>query len=530
MEALRSRAAAAFLLGVAWVAARPAAAGPPSPPTYTVVAQSGQPAPGSGATYNTLFAPSLNPSGQVAFYGTLSGPSANIDDNAALFAGAPAAPGLVARNGDAAPTLPAGVRFGDLLDGEPPRFNADGHVAFGASLVGGPIPAGPGVYSYWLGSAGNVQPVILEQSLPTLAHDLRFPLQRPVLAAGDRLAWASNNGVYVRSPADPDPQAPAGSAIEQPALNPNGALAVLAAVEGPPTGALAVLVGPPGDLRPVATSGDPVSGAPAGTAVGFPLYPSVNAAGRTAFHGYIRTDPSGPVDTPALFVGSPGLPGGGFQVVARAGDPAPGGLTYSFIIDIDEYRPPAISGAGEVVFNSGGPVASGLFAGTPGNVRLVARSGQHAANAPPGLDVQRLDGTGTYTINSRGQVAFLDYSDTTPTGHLGLYVADPDGSLTLLAAVGYPFDLGPGDSRTVSDIRFGLEGTATGGEDGRPFAFNDAGQVAFALRFTDGTSAVVLTTVPEPCPIAAVGLAALALFRRRTGRPCTGPPRRAAGT
>ena len=52
--------------------------------------------------------------------------------------------------------------------------------------------------------------------------------------------------------------------------------------------------------------------------------------------------------------------------------------------------------------------------------------------------------------------------------------------------------------RTILSLAFV---TGSGNDDGRPSAFNDRGQLAFAATFTDGTSGVFvsdLVAIPEP--------------------------------
>ena len=163
---------------------------------------------------------------------------------------------------------------------------------------------------------------------------------------------------------------------------------------------------------------------------------------------------------------------------------------------------------GEAAFTVGlndnqGHKAFGLFAGKPGQVRLIALEGQHALNAPTDVTVGEVNLNSTYTINARGQVAFGDSSGD-------LYASDPDAGLRLIAAVGQPFELAPGDIRTIATVHFNEPGTGTGngGEDGHAVGFNDAGQLTFGLTFTDNSSAVVFTTVPEPASIGIVAVVA----------------------
>ena len=107
-------------------------------------------------------------------------------------------------------------------------------------------------------------------------------------------------------------------------------------------------------------------------------------SGHVAFQAYLSPE-DGPHSDSSMWVGKPGSVG----LVARAGQVAPGtgGLRYfDFGGDIDSYRTPALSPAGEVAFTSTlvdeQQSVTAVFAGKPGNVRLVVREGDHASNAP----------------------------------------------------------------------------------------------------------------------------------------------------
>jgi hypothetical protein len=470
-------------------------------PGFIVVARTGQAAPaGALVSYEALHTPFINPSGQIAFGATLVGPMANAANNSAIFAGSPGSPALLVRSGTALPSQGPDFTLGPI-DTSTFGFNREGHAVFGAPVNGPGIDPSTS-FAYWLAT-----PASLLKVGPTAAGGA---LSRPLLTAGDLVAYQSNDGVHVWSPTNPNPP-PAGSSIERALINPGGAVAFL----GSNDSGLAVYLGPPGNVQAVVTAGDPAPGTPAGTTFVAPFYPSVNAAGQVAFPAVIELNGQ---STDSLWAGARGA----IALVARAGEVAPGtgGLRYGgFNIDIDTYRTRAISPTGEAAFTVGldndqGHQAFGLFAGKPGQVRLVAMEGQQAANAPVDVTVGEVNFNSIYTINARGQVVFADSSGD-------LYAADPDAGLRLIAAVGQPFQLAPGDIRTIATVLFGEggTGTGTGGEDGRPVGFNDAGQLAFGLTFTDNTSAVVFTTVPEPATSGVLAVAAcVAIGRRRLGR------------
>jgi hypothetical protein len=459
---------------------------------FTIVARTGQSASGTNATYDMLSAPAISASGQVAFMASLAGTGITAANDSAIFAGAANAPSLLVRNGAPVPSAGAGFTL-DMIGMGIPRFNADGHALFGSTLTG------PGIdqsnqyltSAYWLASPGNLQKIA-----PAIGFGGSY--DTPLLTAGDLAVWPANDGLHIWTPANSNPPATNSEFLGLPVVNASGAVAYLGHADA--AGAtVAIFLGTPGNMQKIAVSGDAAPGLPAGTQFVGDLYPSINAAGQAAFHAYLS---GGMGDS--VWIGGKG----NLALIARTDTPAPGtgGLRYgSFNLDIDDYRTPAISGAGEVAFacsliNDQGTQGSGLFAGKAGQVRLVAQEGEHAGNAPQFVTVGELSNATPFCINSAGLVAFNVSS--------GLYAADASGALMLVAGIGLPFELAPGDIRTIAEIGFGEAQTGTGGEDGRAFAFNDAGQLAFELTFTDNGSAVVVTAVPEP---GGVGLVALVM-------------------
>lgn len=476
---------------------------------FTIVARTGQAAGATGANYDALSTPYINTSGQVAFGASLSGAGVNAGNNMAIFAGAPDSPAVTVRSGMAVPGAAPGFTLGPLTDPFyfPAQcsfgFNKEGHVLFEAPL------AGPGIdpsnsyltQAYYLAGAGSLQTV-------ASAADSHV---RPLLTAGDVVAYFGNDGVKVWSPGNANPN-PVGNPVERAVISPNGELAFL----GSDDAGFGIQAGTPGDIHAVMTAGDVAPGTAAPAHFASALFPSINKAGMVAFHAYINSDGNpNPQYDESIWIGKAGSLG----MVARQGEIAPGtgGRVYAgFEGDIDTYRTPAISGAGEAAFaallrDSGDNLSSGLFAGKPGQVRVVALEGDHANNAPAGFTVGELRIDSPLTINSRGQVAFGDRSGV-------LYVDDPAAGLLLVAGVGLPFQLGPGDVRMISEIDFNEIQAVTGGEDGRAFGFNDAGQLTFGMKFTDGTSAVVITAVPEPLGVGVVGMLVAVMGRGRASR------------
>jgi hypothetical protein len=127
-----------------------------------LIAREGDPAPGTapGTNYSTPAAGfgkilALNDSGGIYFEADVTGPSVTSANNTAYFAGPWAAPKLIAREGDAAPGIPAGVTFVSRLNGGIDgsgaifaSFNDAGQVAMLMQLAGPGVTAANDVALY----------------------------------------------------------------------------------------------------------------------------------------------------------------------------------------------------------------------------------------------------------------------------------------------------------------------------------------------------------------------------------------------
>ncbi|MEM6853982.1 MAG: choice-of-anchor tandem repeat NxxGxxAF-containing protein, partial [Planctomycetota bacterium] len=127
-------------------------------------------------------------------------------------------------------------------------------------------------------------------------------------------------------------------------------------------------------------------------------------------------------------------------------------------------------------------------AGTPGNPGLVARRNQ----AAPGTEAGTVFATfGAPSINDAGQVAFFAGLNNAVSNDrvTGLWATDLNGDLQLIVREGDVIDVDNDpnveDLRTISTINF-FSNPAD--EEGRQSPFNNQGQLAFGLAFTDLTS------------------------------------------
>jgi hypothetical protein len=218
--------------------------------------------------------------------------------------------------------------------------------------------------------------------------------------------------------------------------------------------------------------------------------------------------------------------GGTLRLVAIERAPAPGAAE-----PFAQLGDPVISQRGEIVFRAALGTSPPTF-GVPFNSGIwVERGGTLAplvmtSNAAPGLGAgAKFSGFGTPTINADGRVAFwaslLDgEGGVTQDNDTGIWVQDRAGNLRLVALEGQQLDVDSGaglDMRTISSLTFGPDvtyffGEGSGNEDGRPSHFNNHGRLTFWAEFTDGSSGVFVTTVPEPATQLMMALAWLAAF------------------
>ncbi len=236
----------------------------------------------------------------------------------------------------------------------------------------------------------------------------------------------------------------------------------------------------------------------------------INNAGEIAFVAYLD-------DSTSAFFAPDGA--GGQRVLARSDDPAPGTAGAVFASP-DEL---ALGGDGSMVIDGDLEVGvgdtttvtdSGLW-GTAGYgpLRLIAREGGQPAGLPagssfgPNLNFE-LNGSGGVILVGTYAAPGLGTGDG--LWHHDLYT----GETSLLLRKGDVVEVAPGDLRTITFLS--ALGRVTGGQDGRSTAWNDAGQIAATLIFSDNSRGAFRLTVPEPTTGAAwIGVAALAWLARR---------------
>jgi hypothetical protein len=545
------------------------------------VALSGQPAPGtsSGVNYNSFSAPVLNDAGQAAFLSNLSGYGVDLTNDRGFWSEGSGSLALVAREGEQAPGTPSGSYY-QFFEG-PPVLNDAGQTAFRASLMISGAVNSNNDEGIWSEGSGSLAIVAREgdQAPGTRDGVKYYDFNNPVLNnAGqtafyadlrggdvhfDGSAYTNNQGIWsegygslalvARTGSQPPGMA---STVKYQVLaqdfvlNDAGQTAFWARTIGgcchqgiwsDRSGSLALIVHT-GSQAPDTPSGVNYSSFFPGTIINYFGYrPALNNAGQTAFRATLIG--SGVDSTNNSGIWSEGS--GSLAIVAREGDQAPGtpnGVKYGDFLDNILFTTitPALNNAGHTAFHAtltGSGVDStnnnGVWSDGSGSLVLVARTGSQAPGTPNGVNFQSFS---LPALNDAGQTAFhamLTGSGVDSTNNAGIWATDRIGALRLIARSGDALEVAPGDFRTISGLSFvgippsgstGNSGGSTGNSDGRPSAFNNSGQLAFAATFTDGTSGIFVSNrvaIPEPGTILLLGFAAGAaiVVRARVPRP-----------
>jgi hypothetical protein len=214
----------------------------------------------------------------------------------------------------------------------------------------------------------------------------------------------------------------------------------------------------------------------------------------------------------------------GLQLVARQGQQAPGappGVRFF----TTEYTQFSLADNGDLTFmadvtTDGVPGAgTGIWRRHNGATELLSLSGQPA----PGFPGEAFGVHNQVVANELGQIAFSVFLDS---GIYGIWATDLSGSLKLIVAEGELLEVAPGDFRTV----VGFEFVAGNGNDVPHVGFNNRGQLAFFAKFTDGSQGIFvsnLVAVPEPCSLLLLAQFVVLVIRpRRSPSPLPVPPLR----
>lgn len=314
----------------------------------------------------------------------------------------------VALSGRRAPGIEPAVTYGGFVR---LGINQQGQVVFEGAL------SGPGVSDgndrgIWVGEAGNLVLVAREgDNLPgtDLDEQVQFRERDEYLMNADGEVVLEEDrfrrGVQFRE-LDTAP-----SVLLN--LNDDGQVAFSGTIRGNGINARndsGIWAGTPDAIQSVARTGDAATGAPAGVEYSeLQTVPSVllliNRLGQVAYHARLRGPGVDDNSSRGLWAGSPG----NMVLVARGGDPAPG-TPDGVYFDSQPIVGFVFNDAGTVAFQGrlAGPGVTpanelGIWAGRPGAIELVVRQ---QSPAPGGRENWQIIDLSTPVINEAGQLAF----------------------------------------------------------------------------------------------------------------------------
>jgi hypothetical protein len=339
-------------------------------------------APGDGSPEGDQFAfgldPSLNAAGQVAF----AAQQINLLGGVYLFAGGSVS--RVAGQGNATGRDPV------FYEAAPETANGNGNVIFEALL----FPGGKGLFDESFNvvvRAGDAAPgggIFADLFQPSMNDSYQVAFVG-LLSSGKPGVFLSSGGKISKIAVLGDP-APGGGAyldFDSPSINNAGQVVFAADVSL--SGRSGIFLYSDGKIAAVVQEDDP---APGGGRFDFVDLASLNDDGRVAFFGEV----TGGGGQSGIFLWS----GGDLSVIARHRDPAPGGGTF-VLSTAQSIFAPSLNAAGQVAFAAGLSTGStGVFLFADGNLSQIARPGDLA---PGGGTFTFADSA---SLNNSGQVTF----------------------------------------------------------------------------------------------------------------------------
>lgn len=161
--------------------------------------------------------------------------------------------------------------------------------------------------------------------------------------------------------------------------------------------------GAPGSVGLLARIGDNAPGAGTGVVFSSFVFPSItfNSAGQAAFIGTVSGTGVTLNNDTGIWVGAPGS----VSLAVREGDAAPDTELNTVFSGFSNHR---LNASGQLAFNATvtGPISTGgtgIWAGTPGSMNLVARANAAAPGTVAGVN---FDSFGSPAFNAAGHVAF----------------------------------------------------------------------------------------------------------------------------
>ncbi len=441
----------------------------------------------SDVVFSGVGAPNINSSGDIAFIGSLNGSGVSPSNDSGIWVQDSSATRLVAREGGLIPGTTSSevfTSFSSLV------FNNDAKTAFIAdSQVPGDLSTSR--QGIWSEGSDALKAVAVQGQLP------------PGVVNG--VEYTSLSGLVMN---DQGQTAFHSQLLYPPALDNYGQ-----GVWSEGTGSLS-LVALRGEVADIHEPGNVILGL---------SQPVINNAGDTAFAVVI--------DRPQLSDSGILLyDGDAVDTIVQSGDyvqDSEYGIKFGQILAELQYSNVVINASGQTAFFATTAYSrhgslTGIWREDHGVIKSIASVSDDA----PGASYREKFGfhfgpSSDYypVINASGQVAFMAQAldpDRPDQARDGLWATNTDDELELIALVGELFDVNDDplieDWRIISSVDFA---NGSGGEDGLPNSFNDAGQLVFKLGFSDGSSGIFVATVPEPATACILAISAVNLLRPR---------------
>lgn len=494
------------------------------------IAVSGEVIPGvnDGSWFSGFELPRLNGDGEAAFKGFIVGPEIDPIPSVGMYFWDGAAEEVV-RRGNAAPGLAPGATFYDFPAFSQMALNNDGDLAFRGELAA----RTDGLW-HWDGAAltsviqesaeapglpGSIVTTI--QSAFSMNHQGDVGFLAHLHGQGHSM-WVGPAAAPVRiaQEGQPVPGAP-GLTFGTPAnVLVNGAGQVFSRVNTNSASGMARSIWnlTPGSESLIVSTDQPPPGLDASLTLIDLSTPMINEPGDVAFFARLLGPGITDKNDRGIWVASGGAP----ELRVRTGWQAPGmtpGVTFS-----DLSTTCSLNNHGDISFSamlSGAGVdfqnERGIWRTEGDSFIQIAQEGDRAPGTP--ADIFFDDFPHAPLLNDLGQVAFmagLREQGAIDLG-MGIFLGDALGELFLVAREGGAFTVAPGDVRIVDSLSMLTESSLV---DGHEMAFNNAGQLAFRLTFTDNTMGIFIATVPAPAGVTCFGCAMIVFGgrRRRVGR------------
>ncbi|MEZ6192813.1 MAG: hypothetical protein R3C45_16185 [Phycisphaerales bacterium] len=487
---------------------------------YQTIALTGQQAPGvqAGTVYSEFeYPPVINELGRVAFRGALAGDEVFFYNDIGIWSNGLGPLSLLVREADPVPVTPVGNMHKYVYH---PSIHESGLVTFSSGVSGELI--GPGSSSFlWLGGLA-VNHVIAHEGMPAPGAPEGVVLDGcgvgSVNAGGQQLVvcsvdddagiydtiglWREHDGVFdlITLGGDQAPGLTPGRTFRSPGsvvMNDAGQVAFRSTITS--SGGTS-LIGSGiwstrnGVLEKVAWSGDPAPGTNEHfkSFTGNDINLTIDDVGHLAFAATLTLG-----DTSIWRQTDAGL-----ELVAREGDHAPGtdpGVTFNSVGQVLGSDLGHVAFFGGIVGPGiGSPFEKGIWVNFEDATRLIVRDGDPVPGTAAGSHFAWVDPF--FAINGLGQIAFwaaVDLPDGTSTA--GIWATDHAGEVVLIARSGQFIDVS--NDPLVADIReidvVEMNRGTPGAYSGRS-AFNDAGQIALNIEFTDGSEGIFVVSIPEP--------------------------------